>query len=91
MKRTTGFEWGFKLGSITKSDKKEEGKPVQWKNRLKAMVIHVPTQKADVAVTKFLLLLKAKPTIKDETAPLFLNRYLFIQQENTLVDVNSRL
>jgi hypothetical protein len=55
------------------------------------MVIHVPTQKADVAVTKFLLLLKAKPTIKDETAPLFLNRYLFIQQENTLVDVNSRL
>jgi hypothetical protein len=26
LKRTTGFEWGFKLGSITKSDKKEEGK-----------------------------------------------------------------
>jgi hypothetical protein len=30
----TGFEWSFHLGSITKSDEHEDGKPVQWKNGL---------------------------------------------------------
>jgi hypothetical protein len=90
LQRETGFEWGFKLGSITKSDEKEDGKPVTWKNRLKAMIVHVPTHKAEVAITKISLLLQAKKAEINQV-PLFYQRYLFIQQENTMVDINSRL
>jgi hypothetical protein len=90
LQRETGFEWGFKLGSITKSDEKEDGKPVTWKNRLKAMIVHVPTHKAEVAITKISLLLQAKKAEQNQV-PLFYQRYLFIQQENTMVDINSRL
>jgi hypothetical protein len=90
LQNETGFEWGFKLGSITKSDEKEDGKAVLWKNWLKAMVVHVPSHKAEVAVTKISILLQAKKIDKNQT-PLFYQRYLFIQQESTMVDVNSRL
>jgi hypothetical protein len=90
LQRETGFEWGFKLGSITKSDETNEGKPVQWKDRQKALIVHVPTQKSEVAITKISSILKAKSVVDDNT-PLFIQRYLFVQQEHTMVDVNSRL
>jgi hypothetical protein len=86
----TGFEWGFRLGSITKSDENIEGKPVSWKDRQKALIVHVPTHKAEVAITKISTLLQAKPIDKKQT-PQFFQRYLFVQQEHTMVDVNSRL
>jgi hypothetical protein len=90
LQRETGFEWGFKLGSITKLDEKEDRKAVSWKNRLKAMIVYVPTRKSEVAITKISLLLQAKKAEINQ-APLFYQRYLFIQQENTMVDINSRL
>jgi hypothetical protein len=90
LQRITGFEWGFKLGSITKSDENIDGKPVQWKDRQKAQIVHVPTNKAEVAISKISNLLQAK-TIDEKQTPLFFQRYLFIQQENTMVDINSRL
>jgi hypothetical protein len=90
LQRMTGFEWGFRIGSITKSDEHEDGKPVQWKNRMKALLVYVPTHKAEVAVTKISNFLQAKPTEENEVTQ-FYQRFLFIQPENTMVDVNSRL
>jgi hypothetical protein len=90
LQQTTGFEWGFKLGSITKSDENIDGKPVQWKDRQKALIVHIPTNKAEVATTKISTLLQAKPIDENQTS-LFFQRYLFIQQENTMIDINSRL
>jgi hypothetical protein len=90
LQRMTGFEWGFRLRSITKSDEHEDRKPVQWKDRLKALLVHIPTHKAEVATTKISNLLQAKPPDEDEITQ-FYQRFLFIQQEQTMVDVNSRL
>jgi hypothetical protein len=90
LQQTTGFEWRFKLGSITKSDENIDGKPVQWKDRQKALIVHVPTNKSKVAITKISTLLQAK-LIDENQIPLYFQRYLFIQQENTMIDINSRL
>jgi hypothetical protein len=90
LQKTTGFEWGFKLGSITKSDEKTDGKLVPWKHRLKAMVVHVPTRKAEVAISKIPVLFQAKRT-ENHPAPMSFHCYLFIQQENKMADLNSHL
>jgi hypothetical protein len=83
LQRATGFEWSFCLRAITKLDEHEGGKPVQWKDRLRALLVHVPTHKAEVAVTKISNILKAKPHDKDKITQ-FYKRFLFIQQEQTM-------
>ena len=71
----TNYEWGFKLGSPTTSDKH-----LQWKERMKALEVMVPLEKAEHArqiISETFSPYKKKGEIKK-----FNDCYLFVGREN---------
>ncbi len=42
LEQKTGFEWGFKMGYVSNDDRTDEdGNPVQWNRRVRALGVHV--------------------------------------------------
>ena len=95
LERKSDFEWGFKMGAITNSDiftDEAKTKKTEWKNRKKALMVHVPSEKRNVATAKIAELLE--PLSYSEklrvTIPSFTHRYLFTPQEYNMPDDESK-
>ena len=71
----TNYEWGFKLGAPTSSDKH-----LQWKERMKAFEVMVPLDKAEAA--KHLISQTFSPYKKKEETKTFSDCYLFVGRES---------
>ena len=78
----TGFEWGMKIGAVTKADKDK-----QFKDRVKAQVIYVPSDCDMIASAKASMIFSS--TVKtDLLQPQ--DKYIFVHQENRLNDRTSK-
>ena len=71
----TDYEWGFKLGSPTTSDKH-----LQWKDRMKALEVMVPLDRADSA--RQLISEVFSPYKKQGKHKSYTDCYLFVGREN---------
>ena len=82
------IEVGFKLGAITASDiwiNKEEGKKTEWKNRKKALSVHVATQHANAALSGIAKLFEPTRDISKLTRITQLkDKFLFSRPEFTI-------
>ena len=94
MEKKTNFEWGFKLGAITQSDALEDNdkqKRTEWKNRKKAISVHVPTAKKNIASTKIAEVFEPLSSHEKlfNKIPSFTHRFLFTPSENSMPDADS--
>jgi hypothetical protein len=93
----TGYEWGCKLGACTASDSmttdEDTNEPIraQWKDRVKALFIYVPHEKAMEAKTVISDLMEINSTTAVKTIPSLSEKFLFMHPERQMSDEPSKL
>jgi hypothetical protein len=93
----TGYEWGYKLGACTESDsmttdpETEEQVRAQWKDRVKALFIYVPHDKAMEAKTVIADLMEISSSTASKQIPELSDKFLFMHPERQMSDEPSKL
>ena len=80
--RMTGFEWGMRIGAVSKADSSK-----QFKDRVKAQIIYVPTECDMIASAKASMIFSS--TVQKEVLQPE-DKYIFVHQENRLTDRRSK-
>ena len=88
------IEWGIKIAAVTNTDifvDESKATKTPWKDRLKALTLHVPTKNANLATTKALdTFIPRSFFCKKNRYPLFAERMLFTQHEYDMVEVMEK-
>ena len=93
----TGYEWGYKLGACTASDSMttdpdtDEQIRAQWKDRVKALFIYVPHDKAMEAKTVIANLMEISSNTVNKPIPELSDKFLFMHPERQMSDEPSKL
>jgi hypothetical protein len=93
----TGYEWGCKLGACTATDSTfidpDEEEPVRtaWKDRIKALFVYVPHDRAMEAKSEIALFLEVDPSTADKSIPSLSEKFLFMHPERHMADEPSRI
>jgi hypothetical protein len=93
----TGYEWGCKLGACTATDSmttdEDTNEPIraQWKDRVKALFIYVPHEKAMEAKTIISDLMEINSSTAVKTIPSLSEKFLFMHPERQMSDEPSKL
>ena len=88
LKQKTKHEWGFRLGAVTDrdiyEDGNENGKKTEWKNRIKAIFVHVPLE-YQLTATQFIgEWLEPRKVFIPTRVPTFKDRLLFTLPEKEM-------
>lgn len=79
------IEWGFKISAVSNSDAfqdKKKLKKTEWKDRVKALAVHVPTEMAAIAQLAISLAFRPRPYYQPHLqGKYFSERYFFTPQE----------
>ena len=84
MEKRTSYEWGFKIGAVTNSDRLQtNGKATEWKNRMKCVTITVSHKYRVQAINKAREIFSSNVD-KAHTKPAFAQQYIFLPPEHEL-------
>ena len=92
----TGYEWGYKLGACTAADSMEtdpetdEQVRTQWKDRVKALFIYVPHDKAMEAKLVIANLMEINSSTVSKQIPELSDKFLFMHPERQMSDEPSK-
>ncbi len=84
MEKRTSYEWGFKIGAVTNSDRLQpNGKATEWKDRMKCVTITVSHKYRVQAINKAREIFSSNVD-KVHTKPAFAQQYIFLPPEHEL-------
>jgi hypothetical protein len=92
----TGYEWGYKLGACTAADsmvkdvETDEQVRTQWKDRVKALFIYVPHDKAMEAKLVIANLMEINSDTVTKQIPELSDKFLFMHPERQMSDEPSK-
>jgi hypothetical protein len=93
----TGYEWGYKLGSctttdsLTTDDSTGEQTRTLWKDRIKALFIYVPNEKAMEAKNIMADMMEINASTVTKQIPSLSDKFLFMHPERQMSDEPSKL
>jgi hypothetical protein len=93
----TGYEWGYKLGACTTTDSlmtdpsTGEQTRTLWKDRIKALFIYVPHDKAMEAKTTMADMMEINASTVTKPIPSLSDKFLFMHPERQMSDEPSKI
>ena len=84
LEKSSNFEWGFKMISVTDTDKH-----LQWNKRLKALGVYVPSDSANIATNIITKVMEAEPS--PDCYLEYIEKFLFVPPKSTLNDLDSKI